>query len=348
MLSVDVIVAGGGVSGLLIASALAPQCSVVLLEQSESLPQNKYWLTDEKAASENPHLSGCVDRRYEFLDFVAYDGLRARIHGNYCLWDTGKLIDRLARMLREAGARVLTGHRLYSFGYDQTGLVVRADAESIHARLLIDCMGFGSPLVGAKNIATVTGYYIMHGCEIRVANDVPPIALDNVLIDRRTSFFELFPTSKGTAHAGIILPSRQYQPGRSLKGELHFILQKSHYSKQIPWDPAANAKSYFGIIPVGRLYEPVLDHIVFFGEAGQANPAASATGLSRMLRTYRSLASSIGDCLKHDRLRRKQLLKAIPRYMTRMNRVFQEALFESLLDFDSDDFRRPRPKRTSG
>lgn len=32
MLSADVAVAGGGVSGLPIASALAPQCSVVLLE----------------------------------------------------------------------------------------------------------------------------------------------------------------------------------------------------------------------------------------------------------------------------------------------------------------------------
>lgn len=340
MLSAEVIVAGGGVSGLLIASVLAPECSVVLLEQSDSLPRNKYWLTDEKAVGENPHLSDCVDKRYEFLDFVAYDGLRARICGNYCLWDTGKLVDQLAQILSHNGTRVLTGHRLYSLSHDQNGIVVRANAESIHARLLIDCMGFGSPLVGAKNIATVSGYYIMHGCEVGIRGDVPPIALDNVVIDRQPAFFELFPTSRGTAHAGIILPSRQYQPGRSLKGELNFILRKSHYSEQISWDPAANQKSYFGIIPVGRLHEPAMDRIVFFGEAGQANPAASATGLSRMLRTYRRLATSIMGCLKHDKLGRKHLLHAIPPYMTRMNRVFQETLFESLLSFDSDDFRR--------
>jgi hypothetical protein len=120
---------------------------------------------------------------------------------------------------------------------------------------------------------------------------------------------------------------------------LHFILKKSHYSEHIIWNPKPE-KSYFGIIPVGRLQQPVLDHIVFFGEAGQANPAASATGLARMLRTYRGLATSIVHCLREDTLGRKQLLKAIPRYMTRMNRVFQETLFESLLSFDSDDFLR--------
>ena len=339
MLAADVVVAGAGVSGLLIATALAPHCSVVLLEQSDCLPQNKYWLTDEKALSESPHLAACVDRRYEFLDFVAYDGLTARVRGHYCLWDTKTLIDHLAQELSHYGVQILTGHRLYSVSDNRDGILVRANAEALHARLLIDCMGFGSPLVGAKNIASISGYYIMYGSEVEIRGDLTPIALDNVIIDRHPAFFELFPTSKGTAHAGIILPSRQYRIDRSLKGDLHFILKKSHYSEHVIWNPKPE-KAYFGIIPVGRLQQPVLDRIVFFGEAGQANPAASATGLARMLRTYRPLAASIVHCLKQDTLRRKELLHAIPGSMTRMNRVFQETLFESLLSFDSDDFLR--------
>ena len=339
MLNSDVVVAGGGVSGLLIASALAPHCSIVLLEQSASLPRNKYWLTDEKAASQNPDLADCIDKRYEFLDFVAYDGLRARVRGQYCLWDTEKLIDRLALGLSHHSVQVLTGHRLYSVSTNRNGVVVRANAETLRARLLIDCMGFGSPLVGAKNIASIVGYYIMHGTEVTITADLLPVALDNVIIDRHPTFFELFPTSKGTGHAGIILPARRYRPDQSLKGDLHFILKKSHYSKYVEWDPG-QGKSYFGIIPVAHLYQPVLDRIVFFGEAGQANPAASATGLARMLRTYRALASSVVQCLKSDTLARNDLLGSIPRYMTSMNRMFQETLFESLLSFNSEDFLR--------
>jgi flavin-dependent dehydrogenase len=339
MLTADVVVAGGGVSGLLIATALAPQCSVVLLEQSESIPQNKYWLTDERAATQNPQFAHCTDRYYKCLDFIAYNGVTARLPGQYCLWDTHKLIQHLQQQLAGFGVRVLTGHRLYSISYDRTGIAIRANTEKIHSRLLVDCMGFGSPLVCAKNTASITGYYIVYGTEVNARRDFAPIALDNVIIDRHPAFFELFPTSNGTAHAAIILPARHYRINRSLKGDLHFILQKSHYSQYVDWHPGS-AKSYFGIIPVGRLNRTSLDRILFFGEAGQANPATSATGLTRMLRTHQELARSIVHCLDRDTLRSGQLSSAMPQYMTRMNRLFQEVLFESLLSFNSDDFVR--------
>jgi flavin-dependent dehydrogenase len=339
MLTADVVVAGGGVSGLLIASALAPSSSVILLEQTDEIPRNKYWLTDEQSVTRNVQLKDCVDRRYRSLDFVAYDGLTARVNGDYCLWDTDKLVSYLLKESLRSQATVLTGHRLYSLSDTKDGLVVRANSKVIRARLLVDCMGFGSPLVGAKDIATIIGYYVLHGCEVATIGDVEPIALDNVVIDKRPAFLELFPTSRGTAHAALILPSRDFRSGRSIRGELSFILRKSHYSERVVWNPSSTQRSYFGIIPVGRLHTPALDHIVFFGEAGQSNPAASATGLTRMLHIYRDLASSIGECLRKDELKRRHLLHAIPRYMTRMNRAFQESLFENILTFTSDDFR---------
>ena len=339
MLSVDVIIAGGGIAGLLIANALATECSVVLLEQFDSLPQNKYWLTDEKSAIKNPQLQGCIDRYYDFLDFVAYDGLTATVKGRYCLWDTEKLVGQLTQDLLSKGSQILTGHRLYTLSRTKDGVTVRANSKAIHARLLIDCMGFGSPLVGAKNIATITGYYILHGYEVEVIGEIRPVALDNVVINKYPAFFEMFPTSKGTAHTAIILPSRQYKTNRSIKEELSFILHKSHYSENISAEPARKHRTYFGIVPVGNLHTPALDNIVFFGEAGQANPATTATALTRMLQTYREMAGSLKQCLRQNKLRRKDLLCAVPPYMTRMNRVFQESLFESILSFDSDDFR---------
>jgi flavin-dependent dehydrogenase len=340
MLRTDVVIAGGGIAGLLIANALASQFSVTLLEQSDSLPRNKYWLTDAKAARENPQIQQCVDTRYQFLDFVAYDGMTATIHGNYCLWDTDKLIEVLSERLIKSGARLLTGHRLYAFYYGKNSIFVRANSELIQARLLIDCMGFGSPIVGAKSVATISGYYILHGSELAVSDDVRPIALDNVVVNRNPAFFELFPTSKGTAHAAIILPSHHYKTDRSLQKEFSFIVKQSHYAKHIRHEPGVNGKPYFGVVPVGRLRHPALDHIVFFGEAGQANPAASATGLTRMLRSYSRLANGLAECLIAGRLDRRNLLRAIPPYMTRMNRVFQESLFENILSFNSDQFRR--------
>ena len=340
MISTDVIVAGGGISGLLIANALASKFSVVLLEQRESIPRNKYWLTDAETVRKNRHLEVCVDSYYESMDFVSYDGLTATIKGDYSLWDTEKLISRLESDASEAGAKILTGHTLYSFSQETDAILVRANSQTIRARLLIDCMGFGSPIVGARNVATIKGYYIVHGCEVVLKNHMKPVGLDNVVINKNPAFFELFPTSRGTAHAALIFPSHQYKPSRSITSELDFILRKSHYSEQIAHQPSENRKAYFGIVPVGRLKTTALDRIVFFGEAGQANPAATATALTRMLLVYRELAESIGQCLDQDTLTRRQLTRSMPPYMTPMNRVFQEILFDSLLTFNSDDFQQ--------
>lgn len=340
MLSADVVVAGGGAAGLLIASALAPTCSVLLVEQSDNLPRNKYWLTSEGAAHENPHLAHCIDRSYDDLDFVAYDGLTTTLAGRACLWDTDKLVNHLTQEILRGGARILTGCRLYSITPKRDAIMVRANAHVIRARLLVDCMGFGSPIVGAKAVARITGYYILHGCEVGLRHEVRPIALDNVIVNQHPTFFEVFPTSHRTAHVALILPSREHVPDRSLAAELAFILRESHYAEHFrPDDPCAK-QTYFGIIPVGRLLRPALDRMVFFGEAGQTNPATSATGLTRMLHTYRALAMAIGECLQSNRLERKDLLRAMPLTMTRMNRRFQESIFERLLSFNSDDFRR--------
>jgi flavin-dependent dehydrogenase len=338
LIHTDVIVAGAGVAGLLIGSEIANKHSVVLLEQGNCPPTNKYWLTDENAALANPELMDCVDRRYDFLDFVAFDGFRARIRGRYCLWNTDKLVRRLSQTFSALGGRLLTDHRLYTFSETRGNVTVRANSELIQGRLLVDCMGFGSPIVGAKDVSTIVGYYIIHGLEVEVNEEIEPVGLDNILIHRRPSYFELFPTSRGTAHAAIILPSRDYKPDRSIKGDLHFILNCSHYKSKLR--VPSNPKTYFGFIPVGRLRRPALDRIVFYGEAGQVNPATSATGLSRMLHTYRQLGAALDNCLERDALDCSSLLRAIPLSMTRMNRAFQETLFEQLLSFNSDDFRR--------
>lgn len=340
MISTDVIVAGAGISGLLIASALAQRFSVVLLEQRESIPRNKYWLTDAETVRKNRHLEVCVDTYYDSMDFVAYDGLTATVKGDYCLWDTEKLTGLLEKNVRDAGAEILTGHTLYSFSQEKEGIIVRANSQTIRARLLIDCMGFGSPIVGARNVSTIIGYYIVHGCEVVLKEQQRPVGLDNVVMNRHPAYFEIFPTSRGTAHSALILASHQYKPDRSLTSELDFILRKSHYSKRIAYQPAENRKSYFGIVPVGRLKTAALDRIVFFGEAGQANPAATATALTRMLLVYQELAQAISDCLNGNTLTRRYLTRQMPLYMTSMNRVFQELLFDSVLSFNSEDYRR--------
>src|SRR5207245_4343420 len=108
----------------------------------------------------------------------------ATVKGKYSLWNTDKLIEQLEQEVTNSDGKILTGHTLYSFSRTRDAITVRANSLEIRAKLLIDCMGFGSPIVGAKDIATIKGYYIVHGCEVRVKNGVRPIALDNAVINQ--------------------------------------------------------------------------------------------------------------------------------------------------------------------
>lgn len=334
----DVLVAGAGVGGLLIASALAPHCSVLLVEQQPIVPRAKYWLTDEAAARAAPELASAVERRSSTLDYTAYDGLTARVPGEYCLWNTDVLIDMLLAELAASDVRVRTGQRVYSVYDDANGVTVRAGASRISARLVVDCMGIGSPIVAAKGTVAIDGYYFVHGVEVPLVGDPSPIGLENVVMGDKLGYFELFPTARGTAAAALIVPSRTWRTDHPIKADLNFILRESHHAHDI--GPGPFTGSYFGIIPVGRLRANALDRIVFFGESGQANPAASATTLSRLLRTRDATADAILAALRSGNVSADQLQRSLPDSMSRLHRAFHLELFRSILDYSSDDFRR--------
>lgn len=338
MRSVDVLIAGGGVAGLLVASALPAGINVVLVEQADELPRRKYWLTDREAATLNPDLADCVDSVWNALDFVAHNGATATVPGMFTLWDTNRLSSHLEANALRNGLAILTGRRLYAVRPDRRGLTVRVSGENIRTRLMVDCMGFGSPLVGAHSTASISGYYVVYGAEVHLRRAIIPVGLDNVIAGARPTYFELFPTGTGTAHAAVILPTRSHRPDASIKADWNFIVQKSHYAEVVDWRSRGSA-DYFGIIPVGRLRKRALDRTLFFGESAQANPATSATALTRMLRTYRDFGAFIVHQLHVDQLDGRTLARHLPAVMSPMNRAFQECLFERVLEFTSEDFR---------
>jgi len=204
-----------------------------LWNKQTNFQQNKYWLSDTDARNVAPDLNECIDRRYDHLDFVAYDGLRASVPGDYCLWHTDRLINTLSSQLARHGGRLLTGHRLYSIFQTPDAINIRVNSEVIKARLLIDCMGFGITSGRSQRRRKSLGLLLpvvelKSTLEREIFRRLP---LDNILIHKRPLFFEFFPTSGTTAHAAVILPTSEQMPDRSMKEDLDFILTKSHYKR---------------------------------------------------------------------------------------------------------------------
>lgn len=333
----DIAVLGGGIAGLLIASELAREHAVVLVEEKDQIPKTKYWLTDEGSARQNPDLAGAIDSHYESLDFIAYDTTTFRCRGTYPLWNTDRLVGGLARTIEERGGKILTGHTFYGFKYERNSLLVFTNDRSYRVKLTVDCLGFGSPTIYAKGIVDVIGYYLLYGGSYPAMGSCDPVGLHNLVLSSQPAYVEAFPASGGLLHLILILPTRTVGKPASLREAFSFLVNRSPYSRILA-QPASPEGFLGGVVPVGRLRRPALDRMFFFGEAGQFNPAASATALTRLLYTYRQTAARLSERISAGRLSASDLAQARIAPASPLNERIQRALFRDILDWSSDYF----------
>lgn len=330
----DVVILGAGIAGLLLAAELSERHSVLVVEQAKTVPTHKYWLTDAGSAARNPHLQQAIDDRYEAMRFLGHDGSAYTVRGDYVLWDTPSLTSALHARAVARGATFLLDHRFLTLRDERAGIVVTVNEKDVRARLVVDCMGYASPIIFAKDVVRIRGYYSLFGATYELAEPLVPVALHNVALSREPVYLEVFPTRDARAHVVAIVPARERRPSASLAPDLKQIAERSPYARHLR-KPAAFLG---GIVPVGTMRTPALDRIFFYGEAGQSNPAASATALTRMLYTHRAVAEALGEALRRDALSRRALSAAVPQTVAPFDRRLQLALFEAILDFKSDDF----------
>lgn len=334
----DIVILGAGIAGLLVGSELSKKHSVLILEKEKDLPRNKYWLTDKISLSMNADFGHCVDSEYHHMDYIAYDGTNYRCMGEYCLWDTTKLLAHLKRIIELNGGSIVTSHRF--FGYRDNGdhLSLFANDSVFCARLAIDCMGYASPLIHTCNVVSIAGYYILHGATIALREPIDPIGLHNLLLDSKATYIEVFPSSDNMAHIVLIMPDKAKSSPSGISSDFDFITQQSPYRKYFHGSDRVNQLS--GIIPVGMLRKKALNRIYFFGEAGQVHPAATATGLTRMLMKYKETCDFLSEKLQEDALDRHSLELNSVDCLSPYNRRLHLHLFKTLVTWNSRDFRR--------
>lgn len=333
MLKPDVTICGAGISGLLLASELSKSFSVVVLDRSRR-PQcsPKFWLTTRKSLDDNPELSDCVDSEWSAMDFISFDRSTFTAKGRYVLWDTKKLENYLLETITANGSAVLYGHRFYSYGVTNTSIRSYANTSLFESRLLIDCMGYSSPIVNAANAVNILGYQHLYGRVMNLTKPINPVAADNVIVSGRPSFLEVFPKSDGTANVVLIAPAKGTSSMDQLKRDFNFIVRDTHYSDIL--SPTNDGDALHGIVPIGKIRRRSLERILFYGEAGQVHPAASCTCLNQLLLGYKRAASNLRQRIDSDRLSANDLKDVVPR-AGGFAQAFHRNLFKQLSQLTS-------------
>lgn len=333
----EIIILGAGISGLMLGAELSKRHSVLIVEKEGEIPNTKYWLTNSECAERSPNLANCIDSTYNTLDFVAYEGTSYRCCGKYLLWDSNRVIQELTAQIANNGSRIAIASRFYSYKQHHDHISIDVNDAVYTSQILIDCMGYSSPLIYANNILQVKGYYLIHGATVKLKRDIQPIAFHNFMINANPSYLEVFPTSNNCAHAVLIKPVSSISSQHSLIDDFQFLITRSRYSSYFESDCISRALG--GIVPVGILKTKALNRIFFYGEAGQINPAASGTCFTILLNTYSKVADFLSNQLNMNALTQKDLNDGAPPIYDKYMQKMQLNLFDDLLRWNSDKFR---------
>lgn len=334
MIDSDVVICGAGISGLLMASELSKSFSVVVLEKARrSECSNKFWLTRKECLDQNSELAACVDSRWNALDFIANNRSKFTVVGDYVLWDTKKLEAHLVDIIERNGSTIRYQHRFYSYDYNASHIRAYANNATFRASLLIDCMGYSSPLVSSSKAVKILGYHHLFGRTMKLKDTMNPVAADNVLLSGSPSFLEVFPKSDGTANVVLIAPAATAQSLEQLSKEFDFIVNNSHYSEIL--ETLDVASPLYGVVPIGIIRKRALERVLFYGEAGQIHPAASCTCLNKLLLSYKAAAGRMSQKLETGRLSTRDLKDVIP-HMSGFAQRFHRNLFRELGSWTSD------------
>lgn len=332
----DIIILGAGISGLLLGYELSKSHKTLLLEKDPVIPDRKYWLTNRESIGTNSQFISCIDTRYKTLDYIAYNGVKYTCRGEYYLWDNEKLLLMLIEGIKKNHGLIKTNSRFYSYKQDKDSILIFANNHSYRARIVIDCMGFQSPIINAKSMMQIIGYYILRGAKLKLSQSIQPVGLQNVIIDNKPKYLEVFPTKDGYAYTVLIKPAKAVSEINSIKEEFKYIINCTPYKNIFRFTDECSLLG--GIIPIGIMKKRALERIFFFGESSQINPAATATGFTKMLEKYESVSKFIRECLAANLLSQNDLKKYNIHENESFSKVFQINLFKDILNWNSDRF----------
>jgi flavin-dependent dehydrogenase len=335
----DIIILGAGISGLLLGSELSKEYKILVVEKQKEIVINKYWLTNNDVIIKNNlcQLNECIDSTLEHMDFIAYNGYTYRCFGDYILWDSNRLIFSLNKSIHNNGGFFLYSHRFYSYYYSKGRINIKTNDKTLSTKLLIDCMGFESPISAANDMIKIIGYYLLYGSKLKLRKPIDPICLSNVILNKNAKYLEIFKTKENYAYTTLLYPTKTTTVDDCIKKDFSFLVQESEYNHY--FDHEVNTNQYIGgVVPVGRLIGNSLDRIFLYGESAQMNPSATGTCFTKLLDNYKSIASFLSEKLRTNKLNKTDLIYYQSNFSKKYNRKFQLRLYEEVLNWNSNDF----------
>jgi len=311
----DVVIAGGGPSGLLLASELSKSRKVLVLEKNQVGVTNKSWLTYKDRWKRLGFPDTLILNEFKEWKFQIQECFLT-IEDNYICIDEKNFLLYLKSLIIENGGEILEDTLFSNYSYQNDRILIN---RTYQAKFLIDCCGVNSPII-AKNPSLIKEslYINCYG----YIGEFETLENNNYY----TMYDEGFPkiscfgvTKVSPFEAFVLFLTYDNQPSNWVGYEERIQAGLLRHGVA----PHIRSKEKMANYPTHELKHYTLDHILLFGDSASMSPAFSGMGFNECLRRYKFVAKTIDEWLDRGKFRRKDL--KIPKDYAR---TFNKLLFE--------------------
>ena len=347
----DVLIVGGGPSGLLLGSKLATRFKTVLVEQNTLGNTSKFWLTTpDRLKLHNLENSVIFTTRRGTVG--SFLGAKAVAKGDYSVVDEKHLLKTLADRCTESGAELYERQKLNHIHWHRTHLEVHCSSIVLKTRLLIDASGGASPVASTFRLHKLLGFYSIYGAHldgIRLqSNDI--IGAHVIKLGFPPPMFEVIPTSNNSAFCVLFQASARLVEPQTLKMDFEAHCEDNPFFSLT--EKKSTIEGKMGAIPIGRVSRRKLPGILPFGESSMIQSPLLGTAFNEVLEHCDGVARAVKRALE-DRSGELPYMEIKYPILKTLNDRLQLFMVKRLVDGTTEDFealvevlRRIGPRRS--
>ncbi len=297
----DIIIAGAGPAGLTAAVELSKKFKILVIERRKPGTTSSTWYSYADRVKKYD-IEEAVVARFDRIRFTSPTQEHDMMDDAVTL-DHNKVLHIWLERAKANGAEVRQ-ETFRDYEYKGDGVVVKTSEGEYFARLLIDAMGSGSPIVAKHNLIKRHDAWVIWGGVIEHEKHEKPYVLEYYpLNDEDNTYVGIHPHSDTLTNI-YVFQGRSNTMGNP--AELKDIFEKT--IKELEPN-GKKVQNLGGTIVSGSLKKYALDKIIFFGASGMLNPDGCGMGFNEILKQHQTFAKGITNAMEKNTLDQKTLSK---------------------------------------